>query len=219
MQAAAKAALEMGDTLKAQDIILTGIEQKVGGAGEAIGETFAGEMNKVKVAYGNFQETVGTPLIKLFTGLPTPIQNAGFAISALGGTFGPVIGAMADLSIATRGLNAALGAQGLVGALKNVSLLGTTSFTGLLTSLGLVAIAVAAVVAVWYQWNEQITKTNAEGQKAVQSTWDKFFADLEADGANATEIVEEYRKAQASATEALDNANPIANCLSRTSRD
>ena len=219
MQAAAKAALEMGDTLKVQEIILSGIEQKVDGAGEAIGETFTGQMNKLRTEYGNFQESVGTPMLSLFTGLPDVVKTAGFGIYSLGQTFGPVISSVADLAIATRGLNAAMGGQGLIGLLGQVKLLGATSFLPMIASLGAVALAVGAVIIVWDQWNKQIVKTNEEGKKAVESTWTTFFKDLEASGKSGEEILSEYRAAQERTNQVLEDANPIVRAFVFNKKD
>ena len=66
---AIKAALEMGDTAKAQGIILDALAGKVKGAGKAMGQTFKGQMDRLRLTLGNLKEDIGMallPTIQLF---------------------------------------------------------------------------------------------------------------------------------------------------------
>lgn len=65
-------------------------------------------------------------------------------------------------------------------------------FGSLAVTLGTVAVALAAVVAVAWQWNEQIVKTNEEGQKAVDNAWAQFFDNQVESGKNAYEVLQAY---------------------------
>ena len=83
------------------------------------------------------------------------------------------------------------------------------SYGAMPVTLGAVAVSVAAVVAVWMQWNEQIVKTNNEGQKAVSGAWAKFFDEQAAAGKNAAQVVDSYIAAQQRVNDQLNAANPI----------
>lgn len=195
-----KALMEAGDVAGAQAIILDALARKTDGAAEAIGDTFAGKVAIANTNVGNFMEDTGKKLTDMLKGLPQWAFDAGVGIQTLGGYLGPVLGDLSDIAIIAQSLKGMGGLSGVLGV-ANLATLGIT--------IGAIALAVGALVAVWYQWNQQIVKTNEEGQKNVQNTWTKFFSDLEAQGKSATEIVDEYRAAQQRVNEQLANANPI----------
>lgn len=60
-----KALVASGDTLGAQKIILKELETQFGGSAKAAGDTFAGQINKLKVTVGNFMEAVGAKLVPI----------------------------------------------------------------------------------------------------------------------------------------------------------
>lgn len=117
--------------------------------------------------------------IRIFGGLKMAIEGAGLAIKAW----------QAGMTLTT-----SLGAAGL---------------SPIAITLGAIALAVGAVVAVWATWNEQIVKTNKEGAKAVSETWSKFFQEQSEAGKTATQVVSEYLAAQERARQVLENTNPI----------
>lgn len=60
-----KAMVESGNVLGAQKLILKEMEVQFGGSAKAAGETFAGQLNKLKVVAGNFMEDVGSKLVPI----------------------------------------------------------------------------------------------------------------------------------------------------------
>lgn len=214
--------VEVGDTAAATQLIIDQISSKIGGAAEAEAKTAGGLISRLKNAWADFQETIGTALIEnesfqalltslitlindladAFTNLPEGAQILIVGIVALGA----VLGKLAPILISLKVL---LGGGGILGAIQGIGAVSAASFAPLLISLGAVLIAVTAIVAVWAQWNDKIVKTNEEGQKAVQGAWNKFFSDLEASGASASEIVDEYRAAQERTNRVLEETNPI----------
>jgi hypothetical protein len=60
-----KAMVAAGNTLGAQKLILKEMETQFGGSAKAAGETFAGQINKLKVTVGNFMEDAGAKLVPI----------------------------------------------------------------------------------------------------------------------------------------------------------
>lgn len=60
-----KTLVESGKTMEAQKIILKELQSEFGGSAKAAGETFAGQLGKLKVAAGNFMEEVGSKLVPI----------------------------------------------------------------------------------------------------------------------------------------------------------
>jgi len=68
--------MAVGDEASAQMVILGKLETAVGGAAEAYGETYAGQVDKLRNAWGNFKEEVGGKVIPVLTDL-LEAQNLG----------------------------------------------------------------------------------------------------------------------------------------------
>lgn len=62
-----KALQESGDLMGAQKIILNELQTEFGGAAEAAGQTFAGQMDILNHTFGDLMETVGGALIPILT--------------------------------------------------------------------------------------------------------------------------------------------------------
>ena len=60
-----KAMVASGDTMGAQKLILKEMETQFGGSAKAAGETFSGQLNKLKVTIGNFMEDAGAKLVPI----------------------------------------------------------------------------------------------------------------------------------------------------------
>jgi hypothetical protein len=60
-----KTLVESGKTMEAQKIILKELQTEFGGSAKAAGETFAGQLGKLKVAAGNFMEEAGAKLVPI----------------------------------------------------------------------------------------------------------------------------------------------------------
>lgn len=58
-----QALVDSNQTLEAQKLILGELETEFGGAAEAMGSTFTGNVNKLKVAFGNLGEAIGTRML------------------------------------------------------------------------------------------------------------------------------------------------------------
>ena len=143
---------------RAQDYanIMAILEEKVGGVGAAFGESTAGQLEIANQNFENLKEEVGAglvpalkllvdmlrPVVGFLTGLPRPLQQAGFFVAALG------IAAM----IATPriiALKAAMNQAGMSGGALARGLSGLGSF---LTGPWGIALAVAAAgLMAWMQ--------------------------------------------------------------------
>lgn len=64
-----------GDLLGAQTIILDELQTEFGGAAEAMGDTYAGSINKLKNAWGNLGEAVGGKIIPVLANVVTFMAN------------------------------------------------------------------------------------------------------------------------------------------------
>ena len=143
------------------------------------------EMQKTLVTLPLIAAAIGP----VTTGLGGLLNMAGGVAAGLGGmvgVIGKVPGFMRDAAASITLLRSG------VGVLEVAQL----STAGLVVTLGAVALAVGAAVGMWAQWNAQITKTNQEGQKAVENTWKQFFQDQVAAGKDANGIMAEYVAAQ-----------------------
>lgn len=78
-----KTMVEAGDVMGAQRLILQELETEFGGAAEAIGTTFTGELNKTKNELGNIGEAVGTELLPSLTGLLKTVSSGAQVWQAL----------------------------------------------------------------------------------------------------------------------------------------
>jgi len=65
--------VEAGDAAGAQKYIMDQLEQSVGGAARAAGDTFAGKMEIMKNTMGNLQETIGAALLPALTSIATKL--------------------------------------------------------------------------------------------------------------------------------------------------
>ena len=97
-KAMVKQLVESGDTLGAQKIILKEMEVQFGGSAKAAGETFAGQLNKLKVVAGNFMEDVGSKIVPVLITLGMWLgENIPKAIDVLTPAFKTAIGVVKDV--------------------------------------------------------------------------------------------------------------------------
>jgi hypothetical protein len=87
-----KALVESGKTMDAQKLILKELTTEFGGSAKAAGDTFPGQINKLKVAFGDLQEKVGGFIInglmaaaKWFEANRAAIERFGAAASKIAG--------------------------------------------------------------------------------------------------------------------------------------
>jgi len=96
------------------------------------------------------------------------------------------------------------GWQALIAGQSLSAALGVAGLAPIVVTLGAIALALGSVVAVWVTWNEQITKTNENGVSAVGKAYTDLFSQLEADGANATQMLEAFNAAMERQNQAFE---------------
>lgn len=123
-------------------------------------------------------------------------------LSGIASSISPFIRGVAGLATVSGEFAAAItllkGAK--LGELFSLASMGAGGLAAALIPVGL---AVGSIVAVWAQWNKQITQTNKEGVSAVKTAWGDFFDSTIKNGADAVKVLEEYRAAQARVQEQL----------------
>jgi hypothetical protein len=176
-KAVIKSLVETGRVAEAQDIILREFARQFGGAAQAARDADPGAA--LTQAFGNFQEEIGgkllpllppllaaiTGILDVFGSLPEPVQTAVIALGAIAAVVGPIAAGIGAVVSGAAGLIATLGGFPAV-----ASVVGLAMNTLLLSPLGLVVGAVAAVVAAWYYWDEIEGIVGSVGS-AVSSWW------------------------------------------------
>jgi hypothetical protein len=156
-----KAMAKAGDVAGAQALMLQALEGRIGGAAEAAGKTFPGQVKIMENSIENFKEGVGGWLTDFFMALPKPIRDAGLAIGIIAPQFGGLAGTIVQFGLALMQLKAAGGIATLL-SVATAATTATPALTGLATSevaaaagavaltlpLALLAIAIGALVAV-----------------------------------------------------------------------
>ncbi len=174
--------VEAGNVAGAQRVILGELERQFGGAAKAARDADPGAA--LAQSFANFQEEIGAKLLPLlpaifdgigsvidaFSALPGPVQTAVVALGAVAAVVGPIAIGIGSMISAGSGLLALLGGFPAV-----ISLVGMAMNTLLLSPLGLVVAAVAAVVAAWYYWDD-IKKIVADVGRAVSAWWTENVA-------------------------------------------
>lgn len=165
-KAALKAAQDAGDAMAAQGIILDALEQKVNGAGEAIGSTWTGKMNIAKIQVDNFKQSIGDGLLGVLNQLPQSAITAGVGITQFAGTIGTIAGPLADVLISVKALG---GLGGVFTALSGAASGAGTAITAAVGAISLPIIAlvaaVGALILVWNEWGDDAMNTlNMIGQ-------------------------------------------------------
>jgi phage-related protein len=82
-----KKMMKAGDVMGAQKVILKELQTEFGGSAKAAGETFAGQMDILKVRAGNFMEMVGSHLLPALVSLTAWMGKVGSVVSDLVETF------------------------------------------------------------------------------------------------------------------------------------
>jgi hypothetical protein len=153
-----KQLVESNQTLAAQDLVLKAIEKQVGGTAAATASDFA----KMKIAFENTGESIGTILLPVIALAATALQSfANFAennaavIVALGAALAVLAGTIVLVNVATTAYNA------LAVLTKAVNMALATSFTQLQVALGAVGIALAVAAAAYALIKPASTKAAA----------------------------------------------------------
>lgn len=174
--------VETGNVAAAQRIILQELEAQFGGAAKAARDADPGAA--MAQSFADFQEQIGAKLLPLlppilaaltgildvFGSLPESVQTGVIAIGALAAVVGPIAVALGSMISAGAGVIAMLGGFPAV-----ISLVGVALNTLLLSPLGLVVAAIAAVVAAWYYWDD-IKAIVADVGRAVSAWWTQNVA-------------------------------------------
>lgn len=191
--------------------ILKGMREDFGGMMADQSKTAAGELSNLKdeltsvgVELGRIllpatKEAIGTlrDMTTWFGNLDPAMQQSILSIGGLAIAAGPAMTVIGGLA---KGAGALIGAvQGIAAGfaawnagMSLTTALGAAGIAPIAITLGAVALAAGAVVAVWAQWNDKIAATNEEGKKATAGVWEKFFGDLKANGADAIQTTDEF---------------------------
>jgi len=140
-------------------------------------------------------------LVTWFSGLDEGTQKLILSFGAFIALRPMIFGTLGNIITGVSGLvsilpNVAAGFQAWKAGMSLTTALGAAGLSPLVITLGSIAVAVGAIVAVWATWNKQIVETNKKGVESVKGAWGDFFEKQIADGKNATEILDEYRAAQ-----------------------
>lgn len=168
---------EMGNMAGAQSIILAELERQFGGAAAAAANT--DPYRQTQVALGQLGDTVGeailpiipqvtevlTGMIDAFTSLSPEAQTFIIAAAAIAAVLGPVVLAVGAL---VSGIGLLIPA--LAATIPIITAIGAAFMTLLLSPLGLIVVAIGAVVAAWYYWDEIVAIVNRVGA-AVSAWW------------------------------------------------
>ncbi len=167
---------EAGDVAGAQAVMLKELERQFGGAAQAARDATPGA--DATDAWREFEETIGElvlnilpPLTNLLTGVLNAFNNLSPAVQTM------VVGGAAFLAVLgplVTGIGAVVTAVGfliplLSGLAPVLSAIGAAFMSMMLSPLGLIVIAVGAVVAAWYYWDEIVAVVQRVG-KAI-SAW------------------------------------------------
>jgi tape measure domain-containing protein len=200
--------------------ILAGMREDFGGMMAEQAKTAAGQLSNLRDEVVFLAADLGEELLPIFKDAVDAAKNMVAAFSELPDEtkkniliFGGVAAAIGPATTAIGGMSAA--ARGLIGVYPKLAK-GYTALaaTGLGKSLGLAAIgfgsvataagiAAIAIGSVAIAWEKFINKTNEKGAEDVKTAWSGFFEEQIKKGASATEILEEYRKAQARVQEQM----------------
>jgi hypothetical protein len=148
-----KTLVQHGDTLKAQKLILGELSSEFGGSATAAGQTFEGQINKLKVAVGNIMEAIGGALVPVLLTLGTTIEGVvgwfreheGIAI-ALGVAIGLVTGVLVIYGTAMFAVEVATKAARIATALYTAAQWALNA-SMLANPIGAVVLALAALAA------------------------------------------------------------------------
>jgi tape measure domain-containing protein len=144
-------------------------------------EDMAGKAKGAVTWFTNLDGSTKTLLVDL--GLVVALRGPIF------GTLASITGGLASIGkvLPTVGAGLSLFKWGLGQSVLEAAGLSTIGIT-----LGAIAVAAGSVVAVWYEWNKEITKTNEEGRKATSNALAVVLDQVVKSGGDATAVVEEY---------------------------
>ena len=154
-----KASVDAGDSLKAQKIILKAVEDQVGGTAAAT----ASEADKMNVAFGEVQESVGTALLPILEELaPILSKIAGF-IADNSNVIVPLVGLVAGLAAAIKIVTTAQ-------LLWNIAV--SANPLGLIViGIGLLIAAIVLLVTHW----DKVTAAFKKGWDAIKAASQAVF--------------------------------------------
>jgi hypothetical protein len=171
-----KAMAKAGDVAGAQGLMLEELKKQYGGAAQAARDAAPG--SDTVDAWREFEETIGELILNVLpviTDMMTVMLNAFNAMGpemtaivvgavALLAALGPIITVVGAVVTAVGFLTPLL-----AGLVPIIAAVGAGLMTLLLSPLGLIVIAVAAVVAAWYYWDEIVAVVQKVGK--VISAW------------------------------------------------
>jgi tape measure domain-containing protein len=207
---------------QAIQMILTGMREDFGGMMAKQAETAAGQLSNLKDEVTFLAADLGEELLPVFkdfvdvakdavtafSGLSPETKKSILVIGGIAAVSGPALTALGGLASAARGLIAVLpGLKAAFGLMASANTIGGALSVAQLGLSGVAAVALpaaAAITAVAIAWNKFITETNKKGAEDVKNAWTDLFETQISKGASATEILDEYRKAQARVQDQLE---------------
>lgn len=191
-----KAFTDQGDAAGAQGVILGVLEQRIGGAAKAYGDTLGGSLDKAKENLTNAKASLveglapaletGAGLVSRFAQgveeLPGPLRTvtslavgAGVGIVGLAQPIAGLVGSFNSLKTA-RLLSAAATDADTLAEVENTTAkeANTLVTSGLATKLGLVGVALATGVALWEGYNNA-ESVNVNVTKAASASTDSLL--------------------------------------------
>jgi hypothetical protein len=177
-----KAMSDAGDMAGAQGVILAEVERQFAGAAQAAADT--SPWREAQVAIGQAMDAIGGAILpaiapigeaiagmaSAFASLPEPVQQAVVVLGAIAAIVGPIAVGLGSVISAGAATIAMLGGFPAI-----LSVVGLALNTLLLSPLGLIVAAVAAVVAAWYYWDD-IKAIVADLGRVVSAWWNENVA-------------------------------------------
>jgi len=137
-----QALVESGKTMEAQKLILQELATEFGGSASAKAETFAGKMMQIKERMNDVQETIGTAFLPIIEKLVARLEPILTKFAKWVEENPKLVVTITQVGLAVAGFVAVVGILGMV--LPSI----IAGFTFLVTPIGLIVLALSAVIAV-----------------------------------------------------------------------
>lgn len=195
-EAMIKSMVESGNMLGAQAMLLQAVENQAGGVATALGETTAGQVRKLNLAWEAFMERVGAVIAESLPPLLDALRGVVDWLASLDGstirwivTIGALAAAIGPVLIALGAMVASIGAllPVFVAVGKAIMVLIAVG-TG---PIGLLVLAAAALGAAWLKWGDDFKRLLSSVVDWVGRTMDaireRIFGAMRAIGGRISE--------------------------------
>jgi len=160
-----KSLVETGRTAEAQRVILAELKKEFGGAAEAAGKTFRGQVKIAREEMNDFQEDVGGKIVPVLQSLMHDFPDAAKGAIFLGDSIGGLNIRAGDLLVALPLMKTAFGGLGLSNIASGFS--GITSAIGLFNPVTLAAAAGLGAFLVAYAKISEEKAVNAQLKESI----------------------------------------------------